>query len=182
MDYVHSPDVMYEEVMLMFGDEAGFGRINKPKRCLCPKGIRPVVPCLHIRQYRYTFGAVEPKKGRSHFLVLPRCDTKCMNYFLEDLSRQFPNSIILLVVDGASWHKAKSLVVPSNIRLFYLPPATPEMNPIEQIWKEIRKLGFKNEIFKTLEKVIDRLCETIVGLTAETVKSITEREWMLSVV
>jgi len=105
-----------------------------------------------------------------------------MNYFLEDLSRQFPNSIILLVVDGASWHKAKSLVVPSNIRLFYLPPATPEMNPIEQIWKEIRKLGFKNEIFKTLEKVIDRLCETIVGLTAETVKSITEREWMLSVV
>jgi len=173
---------MCDEVMLMFGDEAGFGRINKPKRCLCPKGVRPVVPCLHVRQYRYAFGAVEPKKGRSHFLVLPRCDTKCMNYFLKDLSEQFPKSMILLVVDGASWHKSKGLVLPPNILLFYLPSATPEMNPIEQIWKEIRTLGFKNEIFRTLEKVIDRLCETINNLSAETIISITGRDWIMSIV
>jgi putative transposase len=63
-----------------------------------------------------------------------------------------------------------------------LPPATPEMNPIEQIWKEIRKFGSKNEIFKTLENVIDRLCETIVDLTVETIKSITGRDWILSIV
>jgi len=165
--------------MLMFGDEAGFGRINKPKYCWCPKGIRPTVPCLHIREYRYAYGAIEPKTGESHFLVLPRCDTACMNYFLQSLSDQFSNSMILLVVDGASWHKSKSLIIPQNIRLFFLPPATPEMNPIEQIWKEIRKLGFKNEIFSTLEKVIYRLCDTICTLTNEIVRSITGRDWIV---
>ena len=53
------------------------------------------------------------------------------------------------------------------------------MNPIEQIWKEIRKRGFKNEVFSSLDKVVDRLCVTIVSLSAETVKSITARNWIL---
>ena len=169
----------YDDVKLMFGDQAGFGRINKPKYCWCFKGLRPSVPCHHIREYRYAYGAVEPKTGGSHFLVLPRCDTSCMNYFLKDLSEQFPRSMILLVVDGASWHRSKSLIIPDNIKLFFLPPATPEMNPIEQIWKELRKRGFRNETFATLEKVILRLCDTICTLTNDVVKSITGRDWIV---
>ncbi len=46
--------------------------------------------------------------------------------------------------------------------LYKIPPYTPEMNPMEQIWKEIRKRGFKNEVFQTLQKVVDRLCDTIL--------------------
>ena len=103
-----------------------------------------------------------------------------MNLFLHELSNQYPNDLILLVCDGAAWHKAKRLEIPENIQLFFLPPATPEMNPIEQIWKEIRKLGFRNEIFKTLDKVIERLCDTICSLTKLTIKSITGRDWILS--
>ena len=52
------------------------------------------------------------------------------------------------------------------------------MNVIEQIWKELRK-SFKNELFKTLDAVVDRLCEAIVSLTKDTVKSITGRDWIL---
>ena len=59
----------------MFEDEAGFGRINKPKRCWCPKGQRPSVPCHHIREYRYAFGAVEPLSGESFFLF-PHADKR----------------------------------------------------------------------------------------------------------
>lgn len=73
-----------------------------------------------------------------------------------------------------------TLKVPSNIHLFYIPPYTPEMNPIEQIWREIRTRGFKNEAFQTLADVIDRLCETIQGLSKETIRSITGRDWILS--
>ena len=160
----------------MFQDEAGFGRINKPKYCWCFKGVRPTVPCQHIREYRYAYGAVEPLTGESFFLVMPLCNTACMNVFLQGLSLEFPDDTILLACDKASWHTSKKLKIPSNIHLFYLPPATPEMNPIEQIWKEIRKIGFRNEIFKTLDKVIDRLCETICGLTIDTIKSITGRK------
>ena len=62
------------------------------------------------------------------------------------------------------------------IVLFHIPPYTPEMNPIEQIWKEIRKRGFRNEVFATLEKVVDRLCDTICSLTPNTIFSITGRD------
>jgi putative transposase len=103
-----------------------------------------------------------------------------MNVFLRELSKAYPNDYILLVADGAAWHKSKGLEIPSNIEFFSLPPYTPEMNPIEQIWKELRKRGFKNEMFSTLEKVIDRLCDTIISLSPHTIKSITGRDWIVS--
>ena len=167
-------------VRVMFQDEAGFGRINKPKSCWCRKGRRPSVPCHHIREYYYAYGAVEPKNGESFFLVLPYCNTDCMNVFLSELARAYPQDQILLVCDGAMWHKANTLVIPAQITLIFIPPYTPEMNPIEQIWKEIRKRGFRNEVFKTLEKVIDRLCDVINNLPASVIQSITGRQWILS--
>ncbi len=54
-----------KRVRLMFQDEVGFGRINKPRYCWCEKEVRPVVPCHHIREYRYAYGAVEPVTGES---------------------------------------------------------------------------------------------------------------------
>lgn len=163
----------------MFQDEAGFGRINKPRYCWCRKGVRPSVPCHHIREYRYAYGAVEPWTGERFFLVLPYCDTVCMNLFLKELSDEYADDYILLVMDGASWHKSKGLVKPDNIEIIALPPYTPEMNPIEQIWAWIRLHGFRNELFQTLEKVVDRLCDTIRSLSKDTVKSITHRDWLL---
>lgn len=167
-------------VRLMFEDEAGFGRINKPKYCWCRKGMRPNVPCHPIREYRYAYGAVEPLTGESFFLVLPYSNTVCMNLFLDELSKNYPSDRIVLVCDGAAWHRSGTLAVPDNISLIHLPPATPEMNPIEQIWTWIRRQGFKNEIFPTLDKVIDRLCDTICSLSPSVVRSISARNWILS--
>ena len=165
----------------MFQDEAGFGRINKPKYCWCSPGVRPEVPCHHIREYRYTYGAVEPMTGEGFFLVLPYCNTEWMNVFLSELSKQYSNDDILLVCDGATWHKSKSMEVPENITLLNIPPYTPEMNPIEQIWRELRTQGFRNEVFPTLEKVVDRLCQTINNLSRKTIMSITKRDWICKI-
>jgi len=162
----------------MFQDEAGFGRINKPKNCWCPKGIRPSVPCHHIREHRYAYGAVEPLTGENFFLIMPRCDTVSMQLFLDELSKEYLDDYTLLATDGARWHKSQSLKIPDNIKLIFIPPYTPEMNPIEQIWKELRK-SFKNECFKTLDDVVNRLCEAINLLTLNIVKSITGRQWIL---
>ena len=109
-------------VRLMIEDEAGFGRINKPKPCWCPKGTRPSVPCHHIRERRYAFGAVEPLTGENFFLTMPYCNTACTNTFLAELSKQYPDGIILLVCDGAAWHKSKLLKCPENIQLLSIPP------------------------------------------------------------
>ena len=169
-----------QNVRVMFQDEAGFGRINKPKGCWCKGGMRPTVPCHHIREYRYAYGAVEPKNGESFFLILPYCNTDCMNVFLSELAKAYPRDRILLVCDGAMWHKAKALVIPERITLAFIPPYTPEMNPIEQIWREIRTRGFRNEIFDTLEKVVGRLCDVIKNLPASVIQHITGRQWIMS--
>lgn len=138
------------------------------------------MPCHHIREYRYAYGAVEPKTGENFFLIFPYCNTDCMNVFLAELAKVYPNDRIMLICDGAMWHKANSLIIPEQISLIFIPPYTPEMNPIEQIWKEIRKRGFRNEVFQTLEKVVDRLCEVIQKLPASVIQSITGRQWILS--
>ena len=165
----------------MFQDEAGLGRINKPRYCWCTEGVRPEVPCHHIREYRYAYGAVEPMTGESFFLVMPYCNTACMNVFMEELSKQYREDIILMVCDGAAWHKSKAMKKPENIRIVHIPPYTPEMNPIKQIWREVRTPGFCNEVFSTLEKVVTRLCETINNLTSEIVGSITLRDWIYKI-
>jgi len=169
---------------LMFQDEAGFGRINKPKRCWCRKGIRPVVPCHRIREYLYAYGAVSPSDGSMFSLVMPHCNTASMNIFLEQLSKAYPDDYILLVADNAAWHKSKGLFVPDNIEIFPLLPYTPELNPIVMIWDELREKFFKNELFKTLLKVEDRLCEGLVYLMnhCETVKSTTGWDWIINTV
>ncbi len=167
-----------KKLRLMFQDEAGFGRINKPKYCWCKKGMRPQIPCHHIREYCYAYGAAEPVSGENFFLILPYCNTECMNIFLKTLSETYSDDYIIMVTDGAAWHKSKDLKVPKNIEIFHIPPYTPEMNPIEQIWRELRTQGFKNEAFATLERVADRLCDAINSLSNCVVKSITNRHWI----
>ena len=162
-------------VRLMFRDEAGSGRINKPKRCWCSKAARSSVPCHHRREYRHACGAVEAVTGEHFFLALPRCDTICVNVLLKELSKTYPEDQILPVCDGASWHRSKGLMIPDNIALLNTPPSTPEMNPIGQIRKQLCAMGFKSEVFKTLNHAIDRLCGTICRLSRDSVKSIACR-------
>jgi hypothetical protein len=169
----------------MFQDEAGFGRTNKPKSCWCGDNIRPAVPCHRIREYTYAYSAVSPLDGNIVSLILPKCNTYCMNLFLAEVATQYPNDYILMIADNAAWHtRSKGLIVPKNIEIFPLLPYTPELNPIEMIWDEIREKFFKNKLFKTLSTVLDNLCEALVYLAnnKNVVKSITGWNWILSAI
>ena len=122
---------------------------------------------------------MESLTGNSFFWVLPRCDAACINQFLRDLSDEYKDNVILLCRDGAARHKSGTLEIPKNIELFHIPPYTPEINPIKQIWKEIRKRGFCSEVFASLAKVMDRLCDTVCALTNQTVSGVTGGDWIL---
>ena len=108
--------------------------------------------------------------------------------FMDTIAARFPELTVneqkLGVADstaeGAQTYVDNKLHIPENIELFYIPPYTPEMNPIEQIWKELRITGFRNEVFATLEKVVDRLCDTICTLTSDTIKNITRCSWIIN--
>ena len=169
----------YNKVRLIYQDEAGFGRISKMSSCWAPQGIRPSIPSHYMREYRYCYGAVDAQTGDSFFLIAGGCNTEWTNEFLRQVSQAYPDDYMLLVMDNAIWHKSSTLEIPSNIDLAFIPPYTPEMNPIEQVWKEIRKRGFKNKDFQTLEAVIDKLQEVIQGLEKSVLKSTVSRQWTL---
>ncbi len=162
----------------MFQDEAIFGRIGKTAKCWAFNGFRPTVLHQKIRQYRYMFGAVEPLTGEKSFRIYSHCDTVVMNHYLNELSKDFKDDYILLVCDNAGWHKSVGIVVPHNIEIMHIPPYTPEMNPIEQIWDELREKNFTNRVFNTLEQIVDRLCHVLCVLPNALVLNITHRSWM----
>jgi len=167
-------------VRLWCEDEAGFGRISQPKYCWCPKGLRPVVPCQRIRQYCQPYGAVEPLTGEKFFRIFERCNADSMEIYLEMFSDAFPDDYHIMLCDRASWHTGEDMVLPENVLLFHIPACTPEMNPMEQIWRELRARGFHNRMFDTLEEAIEQLCLVIRELSPDTVRSITGRQWILS--
>jgi putative transposase len=160
---------------MMAQDEGRFGRISRPKSCWAPPGIRPLVPSQIVREAVYVFAAVAPSLGKMCSLVLPTANTEMMNLFLEHVSQIFSNYFIVMQVDQAGWHQAKTLVIPENIRLIKQPPYSPELNPVEHIWDDIREKFFHNRIFSSLDILTDTLCYALNTLAddSQRVKSMT---------
>ena len=160
---------------IMFADEARFGRINRPRPCWAPTGIRPEVASQLIREYIFLYGAVSPKDGTCIYLIMPTSNTACFQAFLNVLARKFARQDILLVLDGAPNHRCGDLALPDNIALLFLPPYSPELNPKENLWDEIREKIFKNYALKSIDAVRAKLKQAIlyVERNPKTVKSIT---------
>lgn len=148
----------------MAQDEGCFGRISRAKRCWAPPGVRPHVPSQVVREYTYVYAAVAPKEGLLTSLILPEASTEMMNLFLEHLSQTYSKYFIVMQVDGAGWHRSQALVIPANIRLIEQPPYSPEVNPVEHIWDELREKYFHNRFFPSLEPLLDVLCQGLNDL------------------
>jgi transposase len=159
----------------MFADEARFGRMNRPRPCWAPAGVRPRVASQLIREYTYLYGAVCPKDGTCTFLIMPASDTECFQIFLNILAKRFSRQHILLIVDGAPNHSCEDLVIPTNITLDFLPAYAPELNPQETLWDEIREKIFKNYALQSMDEVCDKLVEAAAYIerNPELVKSMT---------
>jgi hypothetical protein len=96
----------------MFEDEARFGRSSEPRQCWAPQGVRPTVPAQIVREYEYAYAAVSPHDGVLDTLVLPAVNAEAMGMFLAEVAQRHANEFIVMVLDGAGWHKAKRLQVP----------------------------------------------------------------------
>jgi putative transposase len=149
-------------------DEGRFGRISRPKRCWAPPGIRPHVPSQVVRESVYIFAAVAPLAGLMTSLVLPAANTAMMNLFLEHVSQSFEKYFIVMQVDQAGWHRSKELIVPANIRLIEQPAYSPEVNPVEHLWEELREKYLHNRLFSSLDLLVEVLCQALNELTDDT--------------
>lgn len=108
--------------------------------------------------------------------------TECLNIFLAELSSRHPDEHIGLVMDGAGSHIAKDLQIPDNISIVHLPPYSPELNPVENFWKELKKEGFYNRVFSSMKEVEDLLESKLKQFedNPNSVRSIVAYDWVLS--
>lgn len=151
----------------MAEDEGRFGRVSTPRRAWAPPGMRPCAPHQIVREYTYVYAAVAPAEGTMTSLILPSADTEMMSLFLEHVSKTFTKYFVVMQVDRARWHQSKDLKIPTNIRLIAQPAYSPELNPVEHVWEEVREKHLPNLALASLDEVIDKVCDGLNQLEAD---------------
>jgi transposase len=104
-------------------------------------------------------------------LELPECNSNTFQIFLNGLSSQNPKELKLVVLDNGAFHKAKKLVIPKNIVLLFLPAYSPELNPAEKIWQNLKR-KFTNQFLRTTDELQAFVCKIATTITTEQVKTI----------
>lgn len=166
-------DPKYE---VFFGDEAGFEGDPRPRLKWVKRGSRPTQGYYggHVRQN--VVGAVSPATGQLVSLIVPHCDTEVFQLFLDVMASEVPekrNKKVILVLDNASWHKAKSLNW-HHIEPLYLPPYSPDFNPIERFWQHLKSHYLAGYITRYGEELNQKLFDVIQSLLEdpETIQSV----------
>ena len=165
---------------IWFQDEARVGQQGTITRVWARRGTRPRAKRDTRYQWSYIFGAVCPGRGVAAGLVLPFAHTEAMNAHLAEIARTVaPGAHAVLVLDGAGWHGAKALTVPDNISLLHLPPYSPELNPVENVWAYLRANKLAITVFDSYDDIVEACCNAwnFLANDPKAIASIATRAW-----
>jgi DDE superfamily endonuclease len=115
-------------------------------------------------------------------MICDQMNTDRMGEFLAQVSAAHPEEFMVMIVDGASSHVAKALVVPENILLYHLAPSAPQLNPQKHLWDELRGKEFPNRVFENMEGVRKQLNEGLPRLASDNakIKEICAWPWIMN--
>lgn len=156
------------------------GQKNGLVRHWARKGTRPRQPKDQRYKSAYLFGAICPARGVGAAVMMPFADTDAMRRHLREISRAVaPGAHAVLLLDRAGWHTTGKLKLPRNISLILLPPRSPELNPVENIWQHLRQTYLSNRVFETEAAILDAGCRAWNNLVERPWKimSIGLRRW-----
>jgi transposase len=130
---------------------------------LTAKGVNPI--CISHQQYSSTwlYGAFSPITGDHILIEFPTCNSELFQIFLDELSCEKQKTLIIMVLDNGAFHKAKKLKIPSNIKLVFLPPYSPKLNPAEKMWARLKRT-FTNKLFNSLNEISAFLDNAVNGI------------------
>ena len=162
-------------------DETRLGLLPVVRRRITACGVQPVATVTHQFDNFYVYGAVEPLTGASFFLELPSLNSHAFQRWLDGFAAVFPESLNLLVLDNGAGHKAKAVRWPSNVVPVFLPPYSPELNPMERLWRELKdKLA--DIPVTTITELSDALCAIIQHYSHATLQSLTSFPYFVQAV
>jgi transposase len=136
-------------VRVYFQDEARFGQQGTLTRIWARTGSRPTAVRQTQYDYLYVFTAVCPQTGEACGLIAPHVNTDVMNVFLDQFSRELPPDVQgVMILDQAGFHTSNGLRAPANVTLIHLPPYSPELNPVENLWHYLRSHYWSNRVYE----------------------------------
>ncbi|MBM3158130.1 MAG: IS630 family transposase [Chloroflexi bacterium] len=167
-------------VRLIFQDEARFGRMSDSRACWAPAPLRPMVGLALVREFRYEYAAISPWSGDLDYMTSEKMNTKNMSQFLKQIAEKHEQDFTVMVLDGAPSHRSKELEIPENVALVFLPPYSPELNPVEQLWNRLRRDYFANRVFNSLDAATLQAERGLEHLAAnkQALKSLTNWPWI----
>jgi transposase len=171
-----------EKVDVWFQDEARIGQRGTVTRLWAIKGTRPRVIRQQQFEYAYIFGAVCPQTDQSVALVLPEVNITAMRLHLQQISASVPvGRHAVLVMDRAGWHTSKKIGVYENLSILPLPAASPELNPTEQVWRQLREDELANRCFDGYEDIVESSCRAWNNFIEKegSVKKLCSRDWAI---
>ncbi len=131
-----------------FQDESRFGQQGTTTNVWARKGSRPTAIRQTEYEYLWVLGAVCPETGQAEGLLSPQLNTKIVNEFLRQFSQTIPaDEHAVILGDGAGFHGSKQLCVPDNVTIVTLPPYSPELNPIENLWHYLKSHCWSNRAY-----------------------------------
>jgi len=170
------------DVDVWFQDESRIGQQGSVTRIWALKGTRPRVIRQQQFEYAYIFGAVCPAKDLGLALVLPSVSIEGMDYHLSEISKAVPEGRhAIVVLDRAGWHMSRKICQFKNISLLPLPPASPELNPVEQVWEQLRSHSLANRCFENYQHIVKSCCKAWTKFTgkAGSIKNLCTRTWAI---
>jgi transposase len=169
----------YQKVNLYCQDESRFGLFTRNGSALTAKGIKPICPFQQVFQSTYVFGAFSPINGSQFILELPYCNSQTFQIFIDKFSKQNSKELKIMLLDNASFHKAKKLIIPDNIVLVFMPPYSPELNPAEKIWWTWKR-NFENMLCENLNELSNFISTQVFKTTKELVINLARYEYIFS--
>ena len=143
------------------------------------RGQRPSGLCDQRYMWTHLFAAVRPATGQSFALVLPELSTEAMQVFLDRFAAELaPDEHAVLTVDQAGWHVAHALRVPDTVSLIYLPPYSPQLNPVERVWLYLRERHLSHRLLDGYDAIVDALCHAWKQLDPERLTSLTQYSYL----
>ncbi len=143
-----------KRLRVFFQDESRFGQQGTMTTVWARKGSRPIAVRQTEYDYLWVIGAVCPETGQAEGLLSPRLNTDVINVFLEQFAATLTeDEHAVMLWDGAGFHTSKRLQVPDNITLIQLPPYSPELNPIENLWHYLKSHYWSNRTYEDYDEL-----------------------------
>ena len=156
-----APLITEPEVDLWFLDETGIWGHVYPYLVWAKRGSKPVVPYCGEHWRTSVIGAVRPNDGRFVAWLISTGNSQTVQVFLNELQTQVNHrKRNILILDNASFHHAKELKF-GVLEPWYLPPYSPELNPIEELWLQLKKRFFVGWFPTSAEALEERVIEAL---------------------